>query len=109
MTKKYVQLSPQMRTALYTFLAALLFLLPGCGSLSERWNGHYGAYPGVRFDVQQTANYTTSGEWIAVFDIPLSALLDTLCLPYDISHDDRLDRVTPSNDTARASAPLSQP
>lgn len=98
-----------MRTVPYTFLVALLFLLPGCGSLSERWNGHYGAYPGVRFDVQQTANYTTEGEWIAAFDIPLSALLDTICLPYDISHENRVLHACPSNDTAHASAPSARP
>ena len=74
-----------MKTTLNVCLAAALLFVTGCGSISARWNGERGkAYPGVRMDVEHVRNYTTEGELIAIFDIPLSALVDTLFIPWDV-------------------------
>jgi uncharacterized protein YceK len=74
-----------MKTTLNLALAATLLFLTGCGSLAARWRGERGtAYPGVRLDAQHATHYTTEGEFIALFDIPLSAVVDTLFLPYDL-------------------------
>ena len=75
-----------MKTTLNLALVAALLLLTGCGSLTSRWRGQRGeAYPGVKMDAEHATHFTTEGEWIALFDIPLSAVVDTLFLPYDLS------------------------
>ena len=75
-----------MKTTLNLALVAALLLLTGCGSLTSRWRGQRGeAYPGVRMDAEHATHFTTEGEWIALFDIPLSAVVDTLFLPYDLT------------------------
>lgn len=75
-----------MKTTLNLALMVALLLLTGCGSLASRWRGQRGeAYPGVKMDVEHATHYTTEGEWIALFDVPLSAIVDTLFLPYDLS------------------------
>jgi uncharacterized protein YceK len=67
------------------FLVAAIVFLTGCGSIASRWRGERGsAYPGVKMDVEHATRYTTEGEWIALFDVPLSAVLDTIMLPYDL-------------------------
>jgi uncharacterized protein YceK len=67
----------------------LLLLPTGCGSLGSRWRGGSGAYQGVRFDYGQIVHHSTESELIAVADIPLSAIVDTLFLPYDLSVEER--------------------
>lgn len=67
------------------FLVAAILCLTGCGSIASRWRGDRGsAYPGVKMDAEHATRYTTEGEWIALFDIPLSAVIDTIMLPYDL-------------------------
>ena len=79
-----------MKTTLNLALVAALLLLTGCGSLTSRWRGQRGeAYPGVKMDAEHATHFTTEGEWIALFDIPLSAVVDTLFLPYDLTGPDR--------------------
>jgi uncharacterized protein YceK len=79
-----------MKTTLNLALVAALVFLTGCGSLTSRWRGQRGeAYPGVRMDVEHATHYTSEGEWIALFDIPLSAVVDTLFLPYDLTGTDK--------------------
>jgi uncharacterized protein YceK len=57
----------------------------GCGSISSRWRGERNtAYPGVKMDAEHATHFTTEGELIALFDIPLSAFVDTIFLPYDL-------------------------
>ncbi len=80
----------------------MLLLVAGCGSISSRWNGNYGPYVGVKVDVDQITHYQTEGELIAIADIPLSALADTLFLPYDLT---RPDRETPAHATANSETP----
>jgi uncharacterized protein YceK len=88
-----------MKITLNLALVAVLVLLTGCGSLASRWRGQRGeAYPGVRMDVEHATHYTTEGEWIALFDIPLSAIVDTLFLPYDLS------KPSPAKDQPQQSA-----
>jgi uncharacterized protein YceK len=78
-----------MKLILNLCLAAAVFVLTGCGSISARWRGEQGRpYPGVRMAAQHATHYTTEGELIALLDIPFSAVLDTLLLPYDL--DDEL-------------------
>jgi|ERR1051325_6279485 uncharacterized protein YceK len=75
---------------------ALLLLATGCGSISSRWRGASGTYSGVRFDCEQVTHYSTESEVIAVFDIPLSAVVDTLCLPYDLSARENVEPAGPN-------------
>jgi len=77
--------SALMKTTLNLCLAGMLLMLTGCGSISSRWRGERDvAYPGVRMDAQHATHFTTEGEFIALFDIPLSAIVDTILLPYDL-------------------------
>ena len=68
---------------------ALLLLTTGCGTLTSHWRGGTGTYQGVRFDCEQIAHHSTESELIAVADIPLSAIVDTLFLPYDLAVDEK--------------------
>jgi uncharacterized protein YceK len=80
----------RMRAVLIASLAAPLLLAGGCGSISSHWNGRHGPYVGVKFDAEQVRRYTDEqdvheSEVIAALDIPLSAIVDTILLPYDLS------------------------
>jgi uncharacterized protein YceK len=102
-----------MRIVFAASLAALPLLLAGCGSLSSRWNGNYGPYVGVKLDIDQVTHYETEGEVIAALDIPLSALADTLFLPYDLSRPDRKANenagVVPNEERAQTDTPPPSP
>ncbi len=75
-----------MKLMLNLLLVAVVLSVAGCGSISARWRGERGsAYPGVKMAAEHGDHYTTEGELIALFDIPLSAVLDTIMLPYDLS------------------------
>ncbi len=72
-----------------TFFAVLVVVAAGCGSVSSRWNGNYGPYVGVKVDVDTITHYQSEGELIAIADIPLSAVMDTIFLPYDLTRPKR--------------------
>lgn len=75
-----------MRTALNASLVVVLFLFTGCGSISSRWRGERGPYVGVKLSAETVSHFNHEGELImAVVDIPLSAIVDTLYLPYDLT------------------------
>ena len=76
-----------MKTTLNLSLMAMaLVVLTGCGSISAHWRGQRGAaYPGVKMAAEHATHFTTEGELIALFDIPLSAVVDTIFLPYDLA------------------------
>ena len=77
--------SAEMKTMLNVCLAAAILFLTGCASISARWRGEGGkAYPGVRMDIEHVKNYQTEGELVAILDIPFSALVDTLLIPWDV-------------------------
>ena len=91
---------------IYINLLLSVLIIPfftGCASLSYRMNpseyDHYiepGVYPGVRLDsdnIENNSTYksTASNKYpqplisgISIFDLPLSFILDTVCLPYDM-------------------------
>jgi uncharacterized protein YceK len=78
-----------MKTTFNACLAVTLLFVTGCASISARWRGEQGrAYPGVRMDVEHVRNYTTEGELIAIMDIPFSALVDTLFIPWDVDSEE---------------------
>ncbi len=75
-----------MRPALNAALIVVLFLFTGCGSISSRWRGERGPYVGVKLSAETVSHFNHEGELImAVVDIPLSAIVDTLYLPYDLT------------------------
>ena len=75
-----------MKLMLNLGLAAALVVLTGCGSISSRWRGDRGAaYPGVKLAIESGTHYSTEGEWISFLDVPLSAVVDTFLLPYDLA------------------------
>lgn len=78
-----------MKILLNLVMVASLLLATGCGSLGSRWRGGSGAYQGVRFDCEQVVHHSTELEVIAALDIPLSAIVDTLFLPYDLATEER--------------------
>jgi uncharacterized protein YceK len=74
-------------------ITALLLLAPlfvGCGSIGGRHDsGFYpGLYPGVRYDCYYLSHPHENTDmqplwWMGSLDLPPSAVLDTLLLPYD--------------------------
>ena len=74
-----------MKNLLNLVAVALLLLTVGCGSIASHWRGGTGTYQGVRFDYQQVKHHSTESEFIAIADMPLSAVVDTLFLPYDLA------------------------
>jgi len=92
--KKYI--------AIIVILISLLYLT-GCASIDYRtgrpaYHVSPGTYPGVRNDIAQLSRGGSDSMgmvpgWVyntvAIIDLPFSFILDTLCLPYDISHVDR--------------------
>lgn len=82
-----------MRTALNASLVVVLFLFTGCGSISSRWRGERGPYVGVKLSAETVSHFNHEGELImAAIDIPFSAVVDTLCLPYDLTGDESAQR-----------------
>ena len=98
-----------MRTSLLLSFGFALLLTSGCGSLSSHWNGRHGPYVGTKFDIEQVRRYTQEqevgeGEVVAGLDIPLSFIVDTLMLPYDLSVKKR-ESATQQASNQEASAP----
>jgi len=65
--------------------------------------GHQGYYPGTRADVSMISSDDTSWAMtpLLIVDLPFSALLDTLLLPYDYYRQDKLntrDRIKASEE-----------
>ena len=85
-----------MRIVLNACFLGLMLLVTGCGSVASHWNGERGAYPGVRLDADCVTHPAFGEEIIvplAAADIPLSAVLDTFFLPYDLT---AKEQTTPS-------------
>jgi len=77
------------------FLSLLILTCPGCASIASRVDMHdgpfsNGTYPGVRFGASEIHRYGTNGQsgWVIyhVVDMPGSSILDTLLLPFDLTH-----------------------
>jgi len=74
-----------MRIAMNASLVVVLFLFTGCGSIVSRWRGERGPYVGVKLSAETASRFNHEPELIvAALDIPLSAIVDTLYLPYDL-------------------------
>ncbi len=72
------------------FLAAAFALLgsSGCSSIMTHTGSHQGYYPGTRAAMDMLRDDETPWNMIplASIDLPFSAVLDTLLLPYDYYH-----------------------
>ncbi|MGX2947608.1 YceK/YidQ family lipoprotein [Frederiksenia canicola] len=66
------------------FLTLCLFHLTGCGTITSLSNGDYSIYAGVGrdFDVIRDGGLLSI---LAVIDLPLSFVLDTLLLPITLT------------------------
>ncbi|GKX55837.1 hypothetical protein SOASR030_19490 [Leminorella grimontii] len=73
------------RTLLTTFASATMFSLSGCSSIMGHVAPYEGYYPGVEHNVNELQN-DNSG-WLmrslVALDMPFTAVLDTVLLPYD--------------------------
>ncbi|MGC6389381.1 YceK/YidQ family lipoprotein [Ewingella sp. S1.OA.A_B6] len=75
-----------MKTVLLPLVTGCAFLsTSGCSSVMTHTGGHQGYYPGSRADVTMITSDDTSWAMtpLLIIDLPFSALLDTLLLPYD--------------------------
>ncbi len=75
-----------MKTVLLPLVTGCAFLSTGgCSSVMTHTGGHQGYYPGTRADVTMIGSDDTSWAMtpLLIIDLPFSALLDTLLLPYD--------------------------
>lgn len=87
--------SVQVIRCIFTLLGAVVS--SGCGTMIAHSDAGdiKGAYSGLRFDAEMIPDSTHKSQyypaipWIIPFcivDIPLSTSLDTVLLPYDLSH-----------------------
>jgi uncharacterized protein YceK len=81
------------RMCLLTITGALL--VAGCGSIGGRGGeGRYPVYPGVYPGVRNDAHFIAHREdndmpdlwWFKLVDLPFSAALDTVLLPWDLPY-----------------------
>jgi uncharacterized protein YceK len=88
------------RKTLRLFLFSLLLVAPGCGTILMHTNKDLrdekiNVYRGVRLDYA-AAGYVAQSEPLlsvaCIFDLPLSAVADTLFFPYDITQIDKGER-----------------
>jgi len=86
-----------MRTAISLASLLLLLLASGCGSITSRWIGEKGNYSGVQYDVQRLTHINNEAEHVVALDIPLSAILDTLLLPFDMTVEQPVGGSPPPN------------
>jgi len=71
--------------ALMTMAGCTLVVTSGCSSVMSHTGGDEGYYPGTRSDVNMIKSDETSWAMtpLIALDLPFSAVLDTLLLPYD--------------------------
>lgn len=73
------------------FLAgACGFVLCGCSSMMTHTGGEEGYYPGTRasFDLLKNSETSWGVKPLVALDMPFTAVLDTLLLPWDAFRDD---------------------
>lgn len=93
-----------MKSVLLPLVTGCAFLsVSGCSSVMSHTGGHQGYYPGTRADVSMISSEDTSWAMtpLLIVDLPFSALLDTLLLPYDYYRQDKLntrDRIKASEE-----------
>lgn len=86
------------RLSIRVFLIALLLATCGCGTIYRHQADNYGPFSGVEMDALTIGGSGDAGLIIgSIFDLPLSAVADTLVLPYDLAHPPRRDRTMKVN------------
>lgn len=102
-----------LKSALFSFVLSggSLMTASGCSSVMTHTGGEPGYYPGTRASVAMLQDDDTGWAMtsVAAIDLPFSAVLDTLLLPYDYFHDtprlslrDRVDGRNPPQAAANA-------
>lgn len=86
-----------LKSVLSAFVLAvgIVIALSGCSSVMTRTGGDQGYYSGTRAGIDMLEDDHTSWAMmpLVAIDIPFSAALDTLLLPYDYYHsDDQSDK-----------------
>jgi uncharacterized protein YceK len=69
-----------------TLVALAALLTTGCGTICNQIDVNYPGQPygGVRYDID-TALYEKGSAYLFFLDVPVSAVFDTLMLPFDLS------------------------
>lgn len=69
---------------------SVVILLSGCSSVMSHTGGKEGTYPGTRASAEMISDDDTN--WgtksLAVLDMPFTAVMDTLLLPWDLFRTD---------------------
>jgi len=72
-----------------TMFSAIV-LLCGCSSVMSHTGGKEGTYPGTRASANMLADDTNWGtKSLVVLDMPFTAVIDTLLLPWDLFRTDK--------------------
>lgn len=72
-----------------------MLLLGGCSSVMSHTGGKEGTYPGTRASATMIGNDETN--WgtksLAILDMPFTAVMDTILLPWDIFRKDSFGKI----------------
>jgi uncharacterized protein YceK len=78
----------ERRVSVSILVALLALLTSGCGTIYRHSEGARAPYSGVQFDAAGVGNIGEPAlTVIFALDLPLSAVADTLLLPYDLTGD----------------------
>ncbi|AGH72140.1 YceK/YidQ family lipoprotein [Edwardsiella piscicida] len=77
--------TPFVRHTTLLFAGGMLLLSSGCSSVMTRVGPHQGYYAGTKNDLQMIGSEESGWAMrpLLALDLPLSAVADTLLLPYD--------------------------
>ncbi|EMB0765530.1 YceK/YidQ family lipoprotein [Escherichia coli] len=96
-----------IRNVLLAFMICSgMTLLGGCSSVMSHTGGKEGTYPGTRASATMIGDDETN--WgtksLAILDMPFTAVMDTLLLPWDVSRKDSSVRSRVEKSEANAQA-----
>ncbi|HHZ3841699.1 TPA: YceK/YidQ family lipoprotein [Escherichia coli] len=96
-----------IRNVLLAFMICSgMTLLGGCSSVMSHTGGKEGTYPGTRASATMIGDDETN--WgtksLAILDMPFTAVMDTLLLPWDVFRKDSLVRSRVEKSEANAQA-----
>ncbi|HAO2004478.1 TPA: YceK/YidQ family lipoprotein [Escherichia coli] len=96
-----------IRNVLLAFMICSgMTLLGGCSSVMSHTGGKEGTYPGTRASATMIGDDETN--WgtksLAILDMPFTAVMDTLLLPWDVFRKDSSVRSRVENSEANAQA-----
>ncbi|EES5946706.1 TPA: YceK/YidQ family lipoprotein [Escherichia coli] len=96
-----------IRNVLLAFMICSgMTLLGGCSSVMSHTGGKEGTYPGTRASATMIGDDETN--WgtksLAILDMPFTAVMDTLLLPWDVFHKDSSVRSRVEKSEANAQA-----